>query len=76
MRPKVAGDWFAIPLRSGLFAVGRTAAVDERVAILGYFFGRFFGRLPSGSDTFAILPGDADIIGVCSLQGLRHDACR
>jgi hypothetical protein len=73
MRPKAAGDWFAIPLRSGLFAVGCTAAADERDAILGYFFARFFERLPSRSDILAIVPGDADIIGVCSLQGLRHD---
>jgi hypothetical protein len=74
MRPKVAGDWFAIPLRFELFAVGRAAAVDERDAILGYFFGCFFERLPSRSDTLSIVPGDADIIGVCSLHGLRDDA--
>lgn len=71
MRPYAAGDWFAIPLRYGLFAVGRAATVDERGAILGYFFGQFFERLPSSSDIFALLPGDADIIGVCSLDGLR-----
>jgi hypothetical protein len=71
MRPYAAGDWFAIPLRFGLFAVGRAAVVDERGAILGYFFGQFFERLPSSSDTLALLPGDADIIGVCSLHGLR-----
>ncbi len=73
MRPKAAGDWFAIPLRSGLFAVGRTAAADERDAILGYFFARFFEWLLSRSDILAIVPGDADIISVCSLQRLRHD---
>ncbi len=67
----VAGDWFAIPLRFGLFAVGRAAAVDPQGVILGYFFGRFFEHLPTGSDVLALSPGDADIIGVCDQHGLR-----
>ncbi len=66
-----AGDWFAIPLRFGLFAVGRAVAVDKRGAILGYFFARFFERLPGGTDILALTPGDADIIGVCDEHGLR-----
>jgi hypothetical protein len=66
-----AGDWFAIPLRFGLFAVGRAAAVDRRGIILGYFFARFFERLPSGTDMLALSPGDAEIIGVCDEHGLR-----
>jgi hypothetical protein len=69
--PSLAGDWFAIPLRFGLFAVGRAAAVDECGAILGYFFAQFFERLPTSSDTLALMPGDANIIGVCNLRGLR-----
>jgi hypothetical protein len=66
-----AGDWFAIPLRFGLFALGRAAVVDERGAILGYFFGRFFERRPTAADVLALTPGDADIIGVCDQHGLR-----
>jgi hypothetical protein len=66
----VTGDWFAIPLRFGLFAVGRAAAVDTGGAILGYFFARFFERLPLGADVLALTPGDADIIGVCDEHGL------
>jgi hypothetical protein len=65
------GDWFAIPLRFGLFAVGRAAAVDGRGIILGYFFGRFFERLPVSGDILALTPGDAEIIGVCDQHGLR-----
>jgi hypothetical protein len=38
---------------------------------LGYFFGRFFERLPSFADVLALTPGDADIIGVCDQHGLR-----
>ena len=68
--PYRPGDWFAIPLRFGLFAVGRIAAVDERGTIVGYFFGRFFERLPAGSDVLGLTPGDADLIGVCDQQGL------
>jgi hypothetical protein len=66
-----AGDWFAVPLRFGLFAVGRAAAVDAGGAILGYFFARFFERLPSGTDILGLTPGDAEIIGVCDQHGLR-----
>jgi len=66
-----AGDWFAVPLRFGLFAVGRAAAVDTGGAILGYFFARFFERVPSGADVLAFSPGDADLIGVCDEHGLR-----
>ncbi len=66
-----AGDWFAVPLRFRLFALGRAAAVDARGVILGYFFARFFERLPSGADVLALTPGDADLIGVCDEHGLR-----
>ncbi len=69
--PYAAGDWFAIPLRFGLFAVGRAVAVDPRGAILGYFFGRFFERLPKAADLQGLAPGDADLIGVCDQHGLR-----
>jgi hypothetical protein len=65
------GDWFAIPLRFGLFAVGRAVAVDARGAILGYFFGRFYERQPGAADILGLSPGDADIIGVCDQHGLR-----
>jgi hypothetical protein len=71
MSSYAAGDWFAIPLRFGLFAVGRAAAVDARGAILGYFFAQFFERLPTGADVLALSPGDAEIIGVCDPHGLR-----
>ena len=70
MRPYVAGDWFAIPLRFRLFALGRAAAVDAGGAILGYFFARFYERLPSASDILGLTPGDAEIIGVCDQHGL------
>jgi hypothetical protein len=71
MRRYEAGDWFAIPLRFGLFGLGRAAAVDAGGAILGYFFARFFERVPSAADVLALTPGDADIIGVCDEHGLR-----
>ncbi len=66
-----AGDWFAIPLRFGLFGLGRAAAVDAGGAILGYFFARFFERIPSAADVLTLTPGDADIIGKCDEHGLR-----
>jgi hypothetical protein len=71
LRAYAAGDWFAVPLRFGLFALGRAAAADRGGAILGYFFARFFERLPSSAEVFGIAPGDADLIGVCDEHGLR-----
>jgi hypothetical protein len=71
-RSYAAGDWFAIPLRFGLFAIGRAAAVDNGGAIFGYFFALFFERLPSGADVLGLSPGDADLIGVCDEHGLRN----
>jgi len=65
------GDWFAIPLRFGLFAVGRAAAVDRHGAFMGYFFDRFFERLPEGPHMLGFSPGDAAIIGVCDARGVR-----
>jgi hypothetical protein len=73
MAPLAAGDWFAIPLRFGLFATGRAAAVDPYGTILGYFFARFFERIPTGADVRCLTPGDADVIGSCSRHGLRAD---
>jgi hypothetical protein len=71
MYPYSAGDWFAIPLRFGLFALGRAAAVDADGAILGYFFARFYERIPSAVDILALTPGDAEIIAACDDHGLR-----
>jgi hypothetical protein len=33
------GDWFAVPLRNGGFAVGLVARANPKAALLGYFFG-------------------------------------
>jgi hypothetical protein len=76
MRGLEPGAWFAIPLRFALFAVGRAAAVDASGMLLGYFFGRFFERLPAGPEMLAFSPGDAEIIGVCDGHGLRSGEWR
>lgn len=72
MIPYAAGDWFAVPLRFGLFAVGRAAAVDSNGMILGYFFARFFERVPDGTEVLALTPGEADLIAVCDRRSLRN----
>ncbi len=72
--PPSTGDWFAIPLRFELFAVGRTVATDSHGAMLAYFFGNFFERLPTFADVLALRPGDAQLIGVCDCDGVRGGA--
>lgn len=39
MLPYREGDWFAVPLREGGYALGLAARVSPPGAILGYFFG-------------------------------------
>lgn len=42
-----AGDWFAVPLRDGGFAIGVVARVSTGGVLLGYFFGPKVDVVPS-----------------------------
>ena len=45
------GDWFAVPLRDGGFAVGVLALATKRGVLFGYFFGPKRNTVPTLEDT-------------------------
>lgn len=45
--PYKEGDWFAVPLEAGGFAVGHIARMTRKGAMLGYFFGPRRNSIPS-----------------------------
>lgn len=53
------GDWFALPLREGGFAVGVIARANPEAALLGYFFGPRRGEVPSLGELSDLRAGDA-----------------
>jgi len=54
------GTWFAVPLRSGGFAVGLVARKGKRGAIfLGYYFGPVRDRVPTLEEVESLQPSEA-----------------
>lgn len=51
------GDWFAVPLRDGGYAVGVVARMDGRGGVLGYFFGPRRDTVPSLEEVHDLDPG-------------------
>lgn len=49
--PYKEGDWFAVPLRDGGYALGLAARMDGRGSVLGYFFGPRRRQIPTPEDT-------------------------
>src|SRR5690348_1860022 len=49
--PYKEGDWFAVPLRDGGYALGVAARVDGRGGVVGYFFGPRRRDAPTADDT-------------------------
>ncbi len=45
--PYKEGDWFAVPLRDGGFALGVVARMDGKGAVIAYLFGPRSEALPS-----------------------------
>jgi hypothetical protein len=45
------GDWFAVPLRGGGFAIGVLARVSKSGVLFGYFFGPKRSAVPALEDT-------------------------
>jgi len=66
------GDWFAVPLREGGYAVGVVARVNPKAALLGYFFGPRYDEIPSLNDIRDLRPGDAILVGKFGHLGLRQ----
>lgn len=58
-RKYAEGDWFAVPLRSGGYAVGVVARASRGGVLLGYFFGPEHHQLPPLADVEMLRPEDA-----------------
>jgi hypothetical protein len=73
--PKVnyrEGDWFAVPLRDGGYAVGLIARANLRGALLGYFFGPRRPEIPQLQDVSGLRPGDAVLVRKFGHLGIVH----
>lgn len=63
--PYKEGDWFAVPLREGAYALGLIARSSSKGKVLfGYFFGPMRRTLPCIADTKSLTPADAVLIGM------------
>src|SRR5687768_5375020 len=72
--PYKEGDWFAVPLRDGGWAVGRVARMPpppkRGIHLLGYFFGPRRDRVPALDDVADLAPEAAISIERFSDLGL------
>lgn len=54
------GDWFAVPLEGGGYALGLIARMTRNcVALFGYFFGPRYRDIPTLADIASLRPEDA-----------------
>jgi hypothetical protein len=65
------GDWFAVPLRDGGFAVGVVARANKNGVLLGYFFGPRQRDVPSLDDVEELVAKDAVLIKKFGDLGLK-----
>ena len=56
------GDWFAVPLEGGGYAVGLIARANPGGVLLGYFFGPRRSEVPALGDVAGLQSGDAVLI--------------
>src|SRR5689334_22542654 len=70
--PYAAGAWFAVPLKTGGFALGVVARADGRGVVLGYFFGPRYVALPAGEHTQGLRAADAVLVERFGDLGLIH----
>jgi Immunity protein 26 len=66
------GDWFALPLREGGFAVGVVARANPEEALLGYFFGPRRAELPSLADVADLKAADAVFVAKFGHLGITQ----
>jgi hypothetical protein len=57
--PYQEGDWFAVPLGDGSYAVGLVARMDRKGGVLGYFFGPRREQPPAKADIMHLTHADA-----------------
>ena len=65
------GDWFAVPLRTGGYALGVVARKGKGGILLGYFFGPRRERVPTIEDAHDLTPDDAVLVERFGHLGLR-----
>jgi hypothetical protein len=65
------GDWFAVPLDQGGYALGIIARTNPLGVLLGYFFGPRRAQLPTLDDVAALRADDAVWITRFADRGLR-----
>jgi hypothetical protein len=70
------GDWFAVPLRDGDYAVGVVARVDGSGGVLGYFFGPRRAEVPSLLEVENLDPDQALRVLRFGDLGLIENECR
>jgi hypothetical protein len=68
------GDWFAVPLRDGGYAVGLVARADGRGSLLGYFFGPRHEQVPSREDVHGLSPATAIYVAFTTDPGLLNES--
>lgn len=66
------GDWFAVPLRNGGFALGLVARLDGRGGVICYFFGPASQAPPSIGAARGRRAEDAVLIANAGDPGLMH----
>jgi len=66
------GDWIAVPLDEGGYAIGKIARVGKARALFGYFFGPRFDRMPTADDVKNIKITDYIHAVIFSDMGLRE----
>jgi hypothetical protein len=66
------GTWFAVPLRTGGFAIGLLARVAGDGPAFGYFFGPRWKHPPAVEITRALTPKDAIFVALFGDLGLLN----
>lgn len=66
------GDWFAVPLRDGGFALGVVARAAPSGVLLGYFFGPRRDEMPTLDDAVGLRTSDAVLIARFGHLGLTQ----
>lgn len=61
-RSAAVGDWFAVPLHGGRYAVGRVVRSDGQNRALGYFFGPALPRPPLPGAIVGLRPTQAALV--------------
>lgn len=66
------GDWFAVPLRNGGFALGVVARTNPDGVLLGYFFGSKYAKVPDLGEVKQFRSSDAVMVRRFGHLGLKQ----